>query len=237
MNSSIKSFIIIAPVFLCLFLNASLSFAQKKEDAAAGANKLYGNATILTNYIDKGLTQSDKTYSLQAGFGYKMGPQAHIGIWGSSVKLPSNTENLNLRAYFDVKIDFSQNSNMVLRYDFNQYFRSETHNGNILSADFSTFGYHVIFEQNSNWEGSTNASTWYGLSRDFNLPYSLLFTPQVGYNQLATTGYTNYFDARVGLGYKFADVIYQLAATYATESYQFNGQGDPAIFLVIKANF
>jgi uncharacterized protein (TIGR02001 family) len=236
MNRSIKhqSIKIFVSILIVLFCRPSLG--QKKDDTSS-AKKIYGVAAVLTNYVDKGLTQSDKSWALQAGFGYQMGPQARLGLWGSSVKLPSNTENMNLRLYFDVKIDFTPNTGVILKYDFNRYFQSESHNGNILTADFLAFGYHITLEQNSNWEGTSNASTWFGFSKAYNLPASFIFTPQLGYSQLSTTGYNNYFDARAEVGYKFAEVMYAIAATYTSAPSQFNGQGDMAILFSLNAKF
>lgn len=230
-SQSFKQMILTA---LLVSLFSQVCWAQKES---SGSKKLFGEAAIVNNYVDKGLTLSDKTWALQAGFGYQMGSQARIGLWGSSIKLPSNSENLNLRLYFDVKMDFTTNTALVLKYDFNRYFQSDVHNGNILTANFQTFGYNVLIEQDSNWEGTSNPSTWFGFSKEYNIPYGMILTPQLGYSQLTASGYSNYFDSRLSVGYKFADVLYSATFTYNSAASQFAGRGDMAFLFGLNAKF
>jgi uncharacterized protein (TIGR02001 family) len=231
---SIKQIVRYCPLIVLIALTAN---AQKRDDAGGGSRKIYGEATIFNNYVDKGVTQSDKNWALQSGFGYQMGSQARIGLWGSSIKLPTNSENLNLRFYFDVKMDFTTNSSLTIRYDFDRYFQSDIHNGTILGMDFSTFGYHVMVEQTSNWEATGSPTTWYGFSKDYNIPWSMILSPKLGYSQISASGYNNYFDGRLTLGYKFADVLYQMAMTYNSEASQFAGRGDMAFIFGLTAKF
>lgn len=214
-------------------------WAQQKSDAKSDkSNKLYGEAAIVTNYVDKGVTQSDKAPALQAGFGYQMGPQARLGLWGSSVKFPSATENLNLRMYADIKMEFTSNTNMVMRYDFNRYFQSDQHNGSLLGLDLSTFGYHVLFEMNDNWEGlRSGGATWFAFKKEFQLPRGFVFTPQLGYTQTSAAGYASYFDTRTSIGYKFADVMYELVHTFNSNGSQFAGRGNMTVLFGLNVRF
>jgi uncharacterized protein (TIGR02001 family) len=224
-------------VFVAAMACSSAFAQQKSESKSSKSNKLYGEAAVVSNYVEKGVTQTDKGPALQAGFGYQMGTQARLGLWGSNVKFPSGGENLNLRFYFDVKMDFTANTNAVFRYDLNRYFQSDQHNGSIVGLDFAAFGYHAIFEMNDNWEGlRSGGSTWFGFKKEY-LWSTLVFTPQLGYTQTAVSGYTSYFDTRIGVGYRFADVTYELAHTYNSSSSQFAGRGDMAFLLAMNARF
>jgi uncharacterized protein (TIGR02001 family) len=230
---------VIGPISLLILLAALPTAAQQKSEAKSDkSNKLYGEAAVVSNYVDKGVTQSDKGPALQAGFGYQMGTQARLGLWGSNVKYPSGGENLNLRFYFDVKMDFTSNTNAVFRYDLNRYFQADQHNGAIVGLDFAAFGYHAIFEMNDNWEGlRAGGSTWFGFKKEYLWTRGLVFTPQLGYTQTSVTGYTSYFDTRLGVGYRFADVTYELVHTYNSSSSQFAGRGDMAFLLAVNARF
>lgn len=226
-------------ISVALLLSAGLALGQQRSDSgSAKSTKLYGEASIVTNYMDKGVSQSDKSPALQAGFGYQMGPQARLGLWGSSVKYPSAGENLNLRLYFDVKMDFTSNTNLVLRYDFNRFFQSDQHNGSILGLDFSSFGYHVLFQMDDNFEGlKSGGANWFAFKKEFQLPAGFLFTPQLGYTQTSVSGYSSYFDTRVSLGYKFADVLYELVNTYNSSSSQFSGRGEMTFLFALNVRF
>ena len=226
-------------VLAALTLHVSTAWSQQKSDSRSDkGNKLYGEASIVSNYVDKGVTQSDKAPALQAGFGYQMGPQARLGLWGSSVKFPSGGENLNLRFYADVKMDFTSNTNLILKYTFNRFFQADQHNGTILGLDFASFGYHVLFEMDDNFEGQkSGGATWYAFKKDFQLPASFILTPQLGYTQTTVSGYNSYFDTRVSLGYKFADVFYELVNTYNSNSSQFSGRGEMAFLFALTVRF
>ena len=222
-------------IFLAVLfgLGSGGAFAQTKSGSDT-ARKIYGEALITNNYVDKGITQSDKSWALQSGFGYRMGPQARLGLWGSSIKLPTNDESVNLRLYFDVRMDFTTYTNLVLRYDFNRYFASDFHNGSIFTLDFQSMGYHILAEMNDNWEGTHTSATWFGFKKEFQIPWSLIFTPTLGYSQLSADGYKNYFDIRAMVGVRAAEVLYELGITTTSESSQFQGRG--ATFAIFSVN-
>jgi hypothetical protein len=160
-----------------------------------------------------------------------------MGIWGSSVKLPSNTEHINLRPYIKVRIDMTQNVGLDLRYDMSKYFQSGDYDTGIITADLGIMGYHVILEQVTNWEATQAAATWFGFEKQYNIPWGFIFTPRLGYSQIAADGATNYFDGKAGVGYKFADVFYELAATMTSSPSQFNGRGAMAVYLRMFVQF
>lgn len=232
----LQNYFRLIPLALSFAFISSTSWAQQKP-APENNRKLYGEALITNNYVDKGITQSDKSWALQAGFGYRMGPQARLGLWGSSVKLPTNDESVNLRLYFDVKMEFTTNTDLILRYDFNRYFQSDVHNGSIFSLDFQSVGYHVLVEMNDNWEGTHTSTTWFGFRKEYSIPWNLVFTPTVGYSQVSAEGYKNYFDIRAPIGYRFAEVLYELGVTTTSESSQFAGRGATSAIFSIHAVF
>jgi uncharacterized protein (TIGR02001 family) len=220
---------------LCLILLSIAGQAQQRTDPKNTSNKLFGEAGIESNYVEHGVTQSDKGPALQLGLGYQMGPQARLGFWGSSVKYSDDSANINLRPYVDVKMDFTSNTNLVLGYEFNRYFSSDTRNGTLLRLDLASFNYHGLVQINSNWEGTASSATWFGFRKEFMLPKSFILTPTLGFTQLSATGYSSYFDTRVSIGYKFADILYELVNTWNSNSSQFNGRGDMAFLFSMNA--
>lgn len=223
---------------MLLFHLATLSSlqAQQRTDSKAAPNKPYGEAAIVTNYVEHGVTQSEKNFALQAGFGYQMGPQARLGVWGSNVKFPTDSANLNLRPYADVKIDFTSNTSMVLGYQVNRFFPSDAYNGTIVSIDFAPFSYHVLIEVNSNWEGSGTSATWFAFRKEYLWTRGFVFTPTLGYTQASGT-YAPFFNTRLAVGYKLADVLYEFVHSYNSSSSQFSGRGDMAFLFTVNARF
>lgn len=232
MHTFIKLFI-----YTFVFFAFLKSHAQQAKDSKDSGKKLYGEASLTSNHVENGVTQSDKTWAIQSGFGVKLGQVVRVGVWGSSVKFPSNQETVNLRPYIDVKMDFTANAFATAKYHLNRYFASSDRDGTIIAVDINMFGYQVLYANNDNWEGTRASSTWYGFRKEFGLPQGLILTPTIGYSQLAANGATNYFDTRVTLGYKLSDALFELTHTYTSASAQFQGRADMALFLALSVKF
>jgi uncharacterized protein (TIGR02001 family) len=224
-------------IFIVTTLVTATVFAQQKSNVKSDGKKIYGEANVVSNYVENGVSQSNKSWAIQSGFGYKMGTQARVGLWGSSVNYPGGSESVNLRPYFDVIIEFTPNSSAILKYELNRYFSSSNRDGAIFSLDLNIFNYHVLAHTNDNWEGTGNSSSRFGFQKEFPLAWSLILSAAAGYNQISAEGYNNYFDTRLGLGYKMGDGIFELVNTYNSSASQFNGRGDLAFFILLGVRF
>lgn len=227
-------FILAGSVFLVILKFCTSAHAQEVGDQLQ-PGKLYGEAGLTTNWLEHGVSQSDKGYALQAGLGYRWS-QFKLGMWGSGVKLPYSDDNLNLRIYMTYKFYFTKNADMLIRYDFNRYFGAGKANGTITSLDLNIFQYHILYEKNSNWEADDNL-TRYGFMKDWGLPYNLTLTVNAGYNSISSDNYSSYFDIKTLVNYKYADILYSLGNSFNSNSGQFNGRGDLAFFLQLMALF
>jgi uncharacterized protein (TIGR02001 family) len=203
---------------------------------APGPAKIYGEVALKTDSIEHGLTQTEKSFALQTGVGYRW-PTFKLGLWGSNVKYEGGDESLNLRLYLAPRIVFTGNVDMTIRYDFNQYYKSGDRNGGIVSVDLRIYDYHILYEQNDNWEGTEEAGGRYGFAKTWNTPWGFLLNLNAGYNTLQVDGLSNYFDVKTEIGAKWADITYALGNSYNSNSSQFNGRGDIAFYLSASAQF
>lgn len=226
-----KLIVLASTIAFCHF-----SFAEDKKDTATGKS-LFGTASFMTNYVDKGVTQTDGSWAMQTELGYQFGSVVRMAIWGSNVKYPTNSESLNLRGYINLHLDFTTGFSSELRYSNSRYFQSEDRNGNIVDLDFNIFDYKLLLQQDSNWEGSHTTSTWIAGEKDFSIPWNLIFTPRVGYTQVSASGASSYFDIKLELSYKISDLLLQSAVTYNSSASQFNGRGGTVIYFVAQTHF
>lgn len=198
--------------------------------------KIFGEVNLLSNYVEKGLTQSDEKFSVQATLGYRW-VYFKAGMQGSSVTFPGNQENVNLKAFASYQFIWTQNADMTFRYDYSKYFASAQRDGNIFGFDINLFTYHMLIEKMDNWQGTKTNANYFGFRKDRPIPWNLIWDFSVGYTMLSVDGYNNYFDVKTGISYKYKEIGYSLNATYTSAASQLNGAGDLFGYVGLHARF
>ena len=221
-------------LFILLSLMSAHAIAQATGDSLQ-PGKLFGEATLTTNWVERGITQTDKGYAMQAGLGYRW-TYFKTGLWGSNIKLPDTSDSLNLRLYLSYKFVFTNSADLTFRYDLNRYYQGGSRNGSIIGFDLNLFQYHILYERNDSWEG-LGAATRVGFWKEWQVPYNLFVNLNTGYNMIADGSRANYFDAKTLLSYKYADIVYSLGHSYNSQGSQYDGRGNMFIFLQLAAQF
>lgn len=239
----IKSFITSAFLVSILTFSSLIVYAQeakKEEGSGAGSATtahMYGEFALTTNYIYQGISESNGSFAMQPEAGYLF-PRAKIGLWGSNVQYPTNTESLNLRPFVWYDIAFTSNIDLKFKYDMSMYFRANDRNANIIRLDFNYTGHHVIVENNSNWFGTGKPSYWLAYGHQMKAFWDVDFKFEGGMQYMSSPAYSTYIAAMAGLGYKYVDIYYDLMFSYNMNSGQFaNGIADPSIYLKLTAKF
>ncbi len=214
------------------------SFAQEDAKGNIPDFKMNGEVSLLSNYVEHGLTQTDKDPSLQGAFGFNFGPQFKMGIWGSNVNFDS-TEHFLLKINAELKVQISTTTDFKLGYFSNQYFKTENRNGNTTYLVITSHGYRIRYEQNSNWEGTDERSTYYSFGKTFDLNQNWKWDNEVGYTMISDVpSIENFFDLRTSFLYKGgSNIIYQISATGTSSPSQFHGQGDAFGYVGASTSF
>lgn len=203
----------------------------------APSYKLEGNAQLTTNFVSRGLTQTNKDPGLQSTFWFNFGPQFRLGLWGSNVHYEGYDTHAWIRLNGDIKIDFSSNSNLVLKYSNNNYFAGNSRNGNTMGLHLDIYGYKVLYEMESNWEGSSTSSTHFAFQKTYEVFGDWKWDNQIGYSMLKVTNFQNYFDLRSFIGSSSGTFEYQAGVTWTSSPSQFAGRGDLFFAAIIGVNF
>jgi uncharacterized protein (TIGR02001 family) len=230
----LKFFLLFSSALFCL-----QSSAQDEPKGDVPSFKMNGDVALLTNFVEHGLTQTNKDPSLQGAFGFNFGPQFKLGLWGSNVSYQS-TEHFLLKINAELKVQTTATTDFKLGYFDNHYFKSDTRNGNTAYVLITSHGYRIRYESNSNWEGSEASAAYYSFGKAFDINPNWKWDNEIGYtmiNDVPTM--ENYFDLRTSFVYKGGNnILYQITATTTSASSQFtNGQGDTAILLGASASF
>ncbi len=215
------------------------SFAQQDNKNEVPSFKMTGDVALLTNFVEHGLTQTNKDPSLQGSFGFNFGPQFKLGVMGSNVNYQS-TEHFLLKINAELKVQITPTTDFKLGYFDNHYFKTNTRNGNTTYILITSYGYRIRYENNSNWEGSEYASTYYSFGKSFDINQSWKWDNEIGYTMIYNIPTNeNYFDLLTSFQYKSSgNITYQITGTGTSAPSQFsNGQGDIAIFVGASTNF
>lgn len=231
------------PAIICLVVLQVMcgrrSLAQSnppKDKAGAEEAKLYGNLAIMTNYIEKGLSQTDMGPAVQAGFGYQW-TQGRVGLWGSSVRYPNENATMTVQPYVGHTFLFSEKSNLTLRYAYSKYFNSGRRDSTIFSVDWLFMDYNILFERDENFEGVRNARLWFGAHKKYQLPYDLLMGVTAGYSKTRIAGAQDFLDIRGELIYLYKDMSYALGSTFNSNAKYFGPRAGVTFYLAVKVNF
>lgn len=204
-----------------------------ESGGASPTFQMSGDVSLLSHYVEYGLSQSDKSPALQGSFWFNFGPQFRLGLWGSNTNFEHGDDHFNLRLNADIKVNFSANTSLVVSYSESKYYNGGDHNGNILGLHLNFWDYRVTYHRMSNWEASNNPSTRFGLGKVFTVFTSWKWNNEVGYNTPDISSINPYFDLRTGLGTKWGPIFFEGAVTGTSESSQFNGAGD--VFFILSA--
>nr|BFD60755.1 hypothetical protein CKG001_28620 [Bdellovibrio sp. CKG001] len=194
---------------------------------------LSGDVSLLSHYVEYGLSQSDHSPALQGSFWFNFGSQFRLGVWGSNTNYEQGDDHFNLRLNADIKVDFSPNANLIIGYSESQFYNGGDHNGNILSLHLHLWKSRIMYDALSNWEASKERSARFAFGNTMDVFGSWKWDNEVGYNTPEVDSINPYFDARTGLGRKWGVIFFEGALTGTSESSQFNGAGD--YFFILSA--
>lgn len=230
MGSKTK-FLLGASVALILFeCNLNKALAQTQT-----ISKMYGEVGVTSNYIDRGLTQSNTAPSVKAGLGYWFGTQGRIGFDAHSVNYVNERTSVELRAFGEFKFSFSPTSDLRIINNLVRYFPEDDRNRVMIGLDQNFSGYHFLVSGEDNFEGTNKLRNWFAIHKDWPYGSSYQINTTLGYSMVE--GFEAYFDSRLGFSYLTSNVTTSLFHTWTSKPDQFEGRGDMAFLLSILAKF
>lgn len=243
MNSRLAFILSLLLAFSLLHLIVSPAEAQQNSgnnntnNSPQLISNLYGEIQIMSNYVEKGLTQSDASPSMGADLGYGFGGYGRIGVKANSVKYENEDVSIAMSLYGEYRFIFSQNTNLTLRNDLVRYFSTNTRDNIVISLDQNIFDYHFLFEYEDNFEGTKTNRNWFGFHKDWLLSPSYQFNLTVGYSMLEIDGFNNYFDTKAGVSFINSNLTAGVFHTYNSQQSQFGEQGKMFFLVEVTARF
>lgn len=232
---TLKLSLLFSGAFFCLS-----AYAQEDTAKEIPTFKMTGEVALLSNYVEHGLTQTNKDPSLQGSFGFNFGPQFKMGVWGSNVNYRS-TEHFLLKINAELKVLISTTTDVKVGYFNNSFFKTSTRDGGTTYLMITSQGYRIRYENEANWNGTEVSSSYYSFGKAFDLSQNWKWDNEVGYTMISdVNNMENFFDVRTSFLYKGGsnNIIYQITGTATSAPSQFsNGQGDITVLIGASTSF
>jgi uncharacterized protein (TIGR02001 family) len=225
-------------LIVALMFSHSLRAQSSGSSSNQPSYRLDGRATLTSNFVEKGLTQTKGDPGVQSEFWFNFGPQFRLGLWGANVRYDSTpSTHFWLRANADIKVDFSENANLNIIYTENNLFKANNRNGNLVGLHFNFWGWKIIYDMESNWQGTQAKATYAGAGKDIAVWNDWIWSNTGGYLMSEAEGVTSFFDFRSGLGTKAKDILVMGSVSYSNASGAFKDQGELAFILSAQVSF
>lgn len=192
--------------------------------STAGAGELSGDIGIVSDYVFRGVSQSDEDPAVQGGLTYTFDSGFYVGTWASQVDFQSETD---FEADFFAGYGFDISDKVAADVQVLRYVYPDEG-----ALNFNELMFNLTFaEKLTTTIGYTNdvynsgeTGWYYGASLDLPLPAEFTLTPAVGYSRFGrgvlADGSTRYLDWSLGLSRDFGPI--SAALTY----HDTNGKGE-----------
>lgn len=228
----------------------SVAAAVLASSAVANAGEIEANVALSTDYIFRGVTQTNNDPAISGGFDYSLDSGFYVGIWASNVNFGANddgssTTSTEIDVYGGWATELADGVELDLGYIYFVY------PGDTGSLNYSEFTAGISF-----WDlafGLVYSPDYFGSDEDaivFNIDYSIGIAKNLsldlhsGYTTTSEEafgfdtgfGFDDYVDWSVGLSTSAAGV--DLSVTYSDtdidDSFDFGGE-DRVVFSVGKS--
>ena len=180
------------------------------------ADEISGNIGITSDYVFRGISQSDEGPALQGGIDYSHESGFYTGLWGSSVDFDDGDEaNLEIDAFVGINGETRgiawdagaiyyayPGADSSLDYDFFELAVSAGYDFDIAAASVAVNYSPEFFERTGNAE-------YYAAYLDVPLPYDLSLNAHMGYQDIEKSD--DYNDWSIGLGYTLSGFEFNVA--------------------------
>ncbi len=214
----------------------SLCWAQSSTNFTG--KKVEGDASLLTNYIWHGLTQTKLNPAIQSSIFYNFNQTLRFGAWGSNVNYyNSNKANALLKLKGDIFVPLSTDTSFGIHYSDNHYFESDDRDGNTVGLNIEVYKYNFLYEQESNWQRLGVKSKYLRLQKIWDVFTTWKLETHVGYTQIEGAPFSDYFDLLAGVGYSSGAFSWQVGATSTSNNSQFGVSADTFAYLLLKVSY
>ena len=188
----------------CLAAAAVLSLASFAASAQEAESPYSWNVTAVSDYVFRGVSQTDEDPTLQAGFTYTSPVGLYAGVWGSGVDFGPGDPKTEVDYLIGYGVDVTERVNFDVLLNRYTYLKASHQNYNELITTTTlddTYKLTVAYS-NDVWNSSTDG--WYfGLGGSWGLPKDFTLNANVGRSTFEDGIAKDYTDWNVGVARQF----------------------------------
>ena len=174
----------------------------------SGAAELSGNVTLGSDYVHRGISQTDEEPTIQGGFDAVSDSGLYAGVWASYVAFDGSVE-IDYYAGFSQETDaFSYNIGFI-HYNYpNQPQSQADSNFNEVYGSISARGLTVGLAVSNDFFGETGSATYASINYELALPNDVALTLHYGAQSIDKAD--DYDDYSVSLSKTFSEIDFAL---------------------------
>jgi len=216
-----------------LFALPLTAFAQDEAAAEEEASIYSWNATIASDYVFRGVSQTDEEASLQLGADLNFDSGFYVGVWASNVDFGAGGPDVELDTYIGWNTDLTEVWNLDLMLNRYNYIGEQDGFGD---GDYNEFITTLAYDETYSFTfGYTNDvynlsedGFYYGAAGSWELGSGFGLDLGVGRSTFdSSTGYDDYTDWSVAVNRDFG-IVNAALGYYGTDSSGEDNFGDTA---------
>ncbi len=180
------------------------------------ASELTGVASLTSEYIYRGLTQSDGDPAFQIGLDYEFGAGVFVGAWASTIELSSTFGERDTELDFYLGYHYESEAPLsatltVLRYTYPGQTGSHSYDYNeVLVSTTWREQYSIEFGYTDNLYGLDRIARHWELRSEWPLANAWVISAALGRNDLSAVGVSEYLHWDLGASARFSRLVVDL---------------------------
>jgi uncharacterized protein (TIGR02001 family) len=189
-----------------------LPFAAFAQDAEEEASPFSWSLAAVSDYVWRGVSQSDEDPTAQAGLSYSHSSGFYVGTWASGVDFGSGKPNVEVDGFVGYNTDFSDSVNFDVMVNRYMYPDAGGLNFNELITKFTFIETYSLLVAYSDDFGGTDEDAWYfNGAGSWGLPHDFSLNAGVGFNKTSDALGDDYVDYNIGVSKSWGMVTGSLA--------------------------
>ena len=186
----------------------ALAFGASAGAAAVDAADLSGNVTLGSDYVYRGISQTDEEPTIQGGFDAVYESGFYAGVWASNVAFDGSIE-IDYYAGFSQEIDAFSYDVGFIHYNYpNQPQGQADSNFNEAYGNITVRGFTVGLAVSNDFFGETGSATYVSLDYELSLPNDVTFALHYGAQSIDDA--EDYDDYSISLSKTLSDVDFAM---------------------------
>lgn len=183
---------------------AVLSLASFAASAQQAESPYSWNVTAVSDYVFRGVSQTDEDPTLQAGFTYTSPVGLYAGVWGSGVDFGPGDPSTELDYLIGYGVDVTDSVNFDVLLNRYTYLGASELNYNelITTTTFADQYMLTVAYSNDVWNSGTDG-WYYGVGGEWALPQEFTLAANVGRSTFEQGIAKDYTDFNIGVSRQF----------------------------------